>query len=57
MMKVKCTNNSYTCLGPVTALGLCRSCYKRQYREKNLNKIRDQQSKEKNIIKIETENS
>lgn len=40
---MKCINASSKCLGPITALGMCRSCYKRQYRVKNFIRLREQE--------------
>lgn len=36
-----CKNNSLTCKGPTTK-NLCRSCYKKEYRKNNLERLRKQ---------------
>lgn len=40
MNSTLCINNYATCKGPITAKQLCRSCYKREYRAANLDRVK-----------------
>lgn len=52
-----CLNDSPKCLGSAATRGLCRSCYKKEYRKANKEKLRVQEKlrRTKNISNVRTQ--
>lgn len=58
LMTNNCITNDSKCNGPITAKGLCRRCYKREYRIKNYDKLIEQEkacwhrNRTKNLVSV-----